>query len=63
MGWLFALGFAVLTFLGLHLSKMCSRVALEIAGAAILAGVAGYAWQGSPGMPGHPVAQASKAEK
>lgn len=55
MGWIFAFGFAVLAFLGLWLSKRCSRQALEIAGAAILLGLAGYAWQGSPDMPGHPV--------
>ena len=36
MGWVFALGLAALSFLGLYLSKLCSRTALEIAGAAIL---------------------------
>lgn len=54
MGWLFALGLAALSFLGLVLSRRCSRSALEFAGAAILLALAGYAWQGSPGMLGQP---------
>ena len=33
-----------------------SRLALELSGAILLVGVAGYGWQGSPDMPGHPVA-------
>jgi cytochrome c-type biogenesis protein CcmH len=56
MGWVFALGLAALSFAGLYLSKRCSRAALQIAGAAILLAIAGYAWQGRPGMTGHPVA-------
>jgi cytochrome c-type biogenesis protein CcmH len=59
MGWLFPLGFAALTFAGLWLSGRCSRLALEVAAAALLIGVAGYAWQGSPDMPGNPVARAA----
>ena len=31
------------------------RPALEIIGAALLLAIAGYGWQGSPGMPGKPV--------
>ena len=58
MGWLFALGFAALGFLALYLSKRLSRSALLIAAAAIAFAVAGYAWQGSPGMPGRPVSRA-----
>ena len=55
MGWIFALGFAGLTFLALYLSRQCSRFALELSGAILLVGVAGYGWQGSPDMAGHPV--------
>lgn len=55
MGWLFAFGFAALSFLVLYLSGRCSRMALEIGVAALLIGIAGYGWQGSPDMPGGPV--------
>ncbi len=60
MGWIFPLGFAGLTFLALYLSRRCSRLALELSGAILLAGVAGYGWQGSPDMPGHPVSNAAR---
>ena len=59
MGWLFAIGLAGLTFLGLVLSRRCSRMALELAGAAILVALAGYSWQGSPALAGHPVVRTS----
>ena len=58
MGWVFVLGLAALTFAALWFSHRCSRMALEIGGAALLIGIAGYAWQGSPNMPGHPVHRA-----
>ncbi len=60
MGWLFALGFAGLTFIALARSGRCSRLALELSGAILLAGVAGYAWQGSPDMAGHPVTSTAR---
>ena len=56
MGWVFAIGFAALALSALHLSGRCSRLALELAAALLLAGLAGYGWQGSPDLPGHPVA-------
>jgi len=56
MGWLFAIALALAAFAGLRASRRCPRQALEIAAAAILVGLAGYAWQGSPDMPGKPVA-------
>jgi cytochrome c-type biogenesis protein CcmH len=55
MGWIFPLGFAGLAFLALVLSRRCSRMALELSGAILLVAVAGYGWQGSPDMAGHPV--------
>ena len=55
MGWVFAIGFAALAFAALWLSGMASRRALELAGALLLAGIAGYAWQGTPELPGKPV--------
>ena len=55
MGWVFMIGFAAIAFAGLWLSGRCSRPALELAGAALLVAIAGYGWQGSPDMAGHPV--------
>ncbi len=55
MGWIIALGLAAVAFCTLWLSGKCSRLALELAGAALLIGLAGYAWQGNPGMGGNPV--------
>lgn len=55
MGWLFVIAFAAATMAGLHLSRRCSRLALEIIGAILLVGVAGYGWQGHPEVPGRPV--------
>lgn len=60
MGWLFVLGFAGLAFLGLYASKRCSPIALRIAASALLLGIAGYAWQGSPDAPGNPVSPAAQ---
>ena len=55
MGWGITASLASLAFAALWLSGRCSRLALELAGALLLAGVAGYAWQGSPQVPGKPV--------
>lgn len=55
MGWIAAILFAMLTGLALHASGRCSRLALEIIAAALLVGLAGYGWQGSPDLAGHPV--------
>lgn len=55
MGYAFSIGFAALSLIALKLSGRCSRMALELSVAALLVGIAGYAWQGSPSMPGHPV--------
>lgn len=60
MGWIFVVGFALLVFTGLWLSGRCSRLALEVAAAALLVGVAGYGWQGSPDMPGNPVSRTAQ---
>jgi len=56
-GWIEALALAALTLGGLALSRRCSRIALEVIAAMILAGLAGYAWTGSPDQPGDPVAE------
>lgn len=59
MGWLFAILLATASLVALWKSGRCSRTALELAAAAILVGIAGYAWQGSPDMPGNPVSSRS----
>jgi cytochrome c-type biogenesis protein CcmH len=58
MGYLFVFGFAALTLFALYRSGKCTRMALELSAAALLLGIAGYAWQGSPDMPGNPIASA-----
>lgn len=60
MGWVFVIGLAALSMLALYLSGRCSRMALEVAAAALLIGVAGYGWQGSPNMAGQPVQSTSR---
>lgn len=55
MGWIIAFVLGALTFLALYASGKCSRMALEIGGAAVLVALAGYGWQGSPNMAGTPV--------
>ncbi|MDB5683522.1 MAG: Cytochrome c biosis factor-like protein [Sphingomonas bacterium] len=54
MGWLVMLVLALLVGLGLWRFGGFRRTTLELLGAALLLGVAGYAWQGSPGLAGKP---------
>ena len=62
MGWVFALGFAALGYIGLWTSGRCPRPALHLAGAALLLALAGYGWQGSPGTAGKPVASTMRQD-
>lgn len=55
MGWLILLCFVAGSFSYLRFTKRCTRQALEICAAALLVGMAGYAWQGSPDIPGNSV--------
>lgn len=55
MAWLIVIALGALSLLALYASGRCSRLALEIAGVAVLVALAGYAWQGSPNLSGHPV--------
>jgi cytochrome c-type biogenesis protein CcmH len=56
MAWLFVLVFAALLCGGLYRSGRLGRRAFELLIVAILFGAAGYAWQGSPSLPGVPTA-------
>ena len=60
MGWAIALGFAAAALGGLALSRRLTRMGLMITGAAMLIALAGYGWQGSPGMAGTPVSHQAR---
>jgi len=53
-GWLIFLGLALIAAAALWRFARLPRGGVEIVGAALLLAVAGYAWQGSPGLPGKP---------
>lgn len=61
MGLLFTFGFALLALVALWRIAGLRGPALQFAGAAILVGVAGYLWQGTPNLAGSP--KASSAER
>lgn len=52
MGWLVLVGLAISAFALVWRYGNLPRHALEITGAILLVGVAGYTWQGSPSQPG-----------
>jgi cytochrome c-type biogenesis protein CcmH len=54
MGWLYILVLGAATFFALWKSKRMNNTALELAGVAVLIGLAGYAWQGAPSLAGSP---------
>jgi Flp pilus assembly protein TadD len=54
MGWVVIVGLAALVGIGLWRFGALPRAALELLGAALLLGLAGYAWQGSPSLAGSP---------
>ena len=62
MGWIWLLVFAVATGLGLWRIGKLDRGGLELVGAALCLALAGYAWQGSPSAPGHPLEAADAAD-
>ena len=59
-GWLIAFALAGLVLLALWRSRRVSRAGLEITLVAVLIALAGYAWQGSPGMAGHPISRSAE---
>lgn len=52
-GWLILAVLALATLAGLWW-RLRRRNLIELVGAAMLLGIAGYAWQGAPGLPGRP---------
>jgi cytochrome c-type biogenesis protein CcmH len=61
MGWIFVILFAGLALAALWYAGKVSRPALGLSSAALLLGLAGYALQGSPSVPGNPIAAADEA--
>nr|WP_087575809.1 cytochrome C biosynthesis protein [Sphingomonas sp. CDS-1] len=61
MGWVIAAGLAILALGALIVVGRLPRQAYEIAAAAVLLGLAGYAWQGRPGLAGSPRQSAENA--
>ena len=56
MTWVLVGGLALLVFLAVVILFRLPRSGWEVLGAALLVGIAGYALQGSPGLPGAPKA-------
>jgi len=61
MAWLVLFGLALLVLAGLFWLGRMPRKAWELAAAAVLLGIAGYAWQGRPAEPGSPRAPVETA--
>ncbi|MEO9600460.1 tetratricopeptide repeat protein [Parasphingorhabdus sp.] len=61
MGWIIVLLSVLICAAGLILLGKLSRTTYEITAAALLLGIAGYAWQGNPGMAGVSVVPVEKA--
>jgi cytochrome c-type biogenesis protein CcmH/NrfG len=55
MGWILMLLFGLAVLGALWRFGRFDRTALQLLGAALLVAMAGYAWQGRPGLPGKPV--------
>src|SRR3546814_13326431 len=62
MFWVWILLAAALTWGGIVCIGRLPKTARPLAGAAIMLGIAGYALQGSPALPGHPVAKEGAPE-
>src|SRR5205823_3496920 len=55
-GWLVSMLLALAIAVGLAFAARPSRGAVYVIGVALLFGLAGYAWQGNPGLAGRPTA-------
>ncbi|MCW0197113.1 tetratricopeptide repeat protein [Sphingopyxis sp.] len=62
MIWLWILLAAALTILGIFWLGRLPAASRPLAGAAVMLGLAGYALQGSPALPGQPVAKAAEPD-
>jgi len=63
MGWLFVLVFALILAVALGRFGGVKGASLRLLCAALLVGAAGYAWQGSPRLPGKPTPPAAEARQ
>ena len=61
-GWIIAFGIAILVMVALCFVGRIPRVTREIVAAALLVGLAGYVWQGHPGLAGAPRHVAAEKE-
>lgn len=62
MGWVIALALGALVAAAVILIGRVPRIGWELVGAALLFGVAGYAWQGQPTLAGAPRSAAARAQ-
>jgi cytochrome c-type biogenesis protein CcmH/NrfG len=60
MGWIILLSLALVLFAALWRSARLEKGPLQLLAAALLLALAGYAWQGSPGLAGRPKAMAEQ---
>lgn len=63
MGWLLLILFALVLFVILWRFCNIRGPSLQLLGAALLVGIAGYFWQGSPNLPGKPTPPRSEARQ
>jgi cytochrome c-type biogenesis protein CcmH len=63
MGWVILIAMLAVAFFLLRRFGNLPRTALELLGAALMVGLAGYAWQGSPTQPGSTVTSREAAGK
>jgi len=63
MGWIIAVALALVTGAGLFVFVRRDMGALQLAAAALLVALAGYSWQGHPGLPGAPKAAPGRQQR
>lgn len=61
MGWAIAIGLLVISFAGVVGIGRLPRTTWELIAASLILGLAGYAWQGRPGLAGSPRSAQAKA--